>query len=141
MSNPWDIDESQIPEDQRKQTRISRLRRVGIVLWSLTLSSLIVLVTIQTDNQSPTEIAITIGLAIGTALVAVGLGIGLLLLLRRFAILGKLIVGLIGLLMFFVVLPTVVSFAVDNISLFEGLRSPGDQPIEEVLQRLLDFTN
>ncbi|MXR52284.1 hypothetical protein GRX03_11805 [Halovenus sp. WSH3] len=137
MPNPWTFDEDEIPEDPRKRRRRRRMRLVGAFFWGLFVAGVTVLLAADTGGLTRTETLSLVALSLGTALVAVGLGVVLLVLLGTFSILGKAVIGLVGLGVFFVALPAGVSFVLDNVSLFEGVGTGAEQPFVDLVRSLL----
>lgn len=137
MSNPWTIDEDRIPEDGRAKTQRRKLQALGLVLWGLLIAGVTVLLAADTGSLSRTELLSLVALSLGTALVAVGVGALLMVLLSKFSILGKILTGLVGIVVFFVLLPAAASFVLDQLSVFEGLHSGTDQPFVDLIRSLL----
>ncbi|MFC7058483.1 hypothetical protein [Halovenus salina] len=138
MTGPWDIDPEQVPADRRTQVRRRRLRAVGLGLWGLFAGSVTVLLVSGTDDLTTGEIASLLGLTVGTALLAVVLGALALLVLRYLpSIVAQIVFTLAFLAVLSLVLPQLVSFALDEVSLFEGVPTETEQPIGELVESLL----
>lgn len=137
MPNPWNIDEEEIPDDPRKRSQQRKMRVIGVLFWGLFIAGVTVLLAADTGGLTRVEVLSLVALSLGTALVAVGVGALLLVLLQKFSILGKAVIGLVGLLAFFVVLPAGVSFVLDNVSLFDGVGEGSEQPFIDLVRSLL----
>lgn len=137
MPSAWEIDEDDIPEDKRLQTRKRRLRIAGLGFWGLFAGSLSVLLVTDTSNLTIMEFVSLAVLSLGGAIVAVGVGVLMYMFLQKFAILGQIVFGLLFLLIFFVALPPLVSLVIENVSLFDGISTKSDQPVLELLKSFI----
>lgn len=138
VSNPFDIDEADIPQTSRAQSQKRRLRAVGLLLWGLFVGGLVVVLVSDTSSLSGSQ-AVPIGtLSIGTAGVAIGLGFLALFMLQYLpSFLAQVLFGLLFMLALFVVLPPLVSVVLDNVSLFDGIPTETEQPVGDLLRELL----
>lgn len=131
MTNPWRIDEADIPADRRAQARRRRLRIAGLGLWGLFAGSITVLLVSGTDDLTTAEIASLFGLTVGTAIVLGGLA---LLVLRYLpSIIAKAVFVVIFLFVLSLVLPQVVSLALEEVTLFEDIPTDTEQPLLDLL--------
>ncbi|MFC7071475.1 hypothetical protein ACFQJ7_16310 [Halovenus rubra] len=139
MANPWDIDPENIPADSRTQRRRRRLQVVGLGLWGLFAGSITVLLVSSTESLTTAETASLLGLTLGTAVVAVVLGVLALLVLQYLpSIIAKFVFLFVFLAIFSLVLPQLVTLALDQLSLFEGVPVDTKQPLLDLIDSLLN---
>lgn len=130
MSNPWMLDDDDIPDDPRTRRQKRRLQVVGVCLWGLVIGMVSIL--LASDPRGLTAVqALLLGvIVIVLAIVAISIGWLLSAFLRRFGFGGRLLLGVVLFLVFLSVFPILLSFVFENVSVFDSLSTDSGGFIE-----------